>query len=345
MIRIIDSSYKRLVHIVGVILVVCIITFIGTGCSNDPKASSESSTSSAYTAPGPEGTGAETAPDRPTGDIAPMVFAENKLWIIDYTQDEWKLEEVGLEQSYIGKISSFTADGSVPTDELQANDDIVGAKVYRIENGIAVFFDGKCMVYRPYGGAEACYPPMVMVGGKLYKDTGYVNSAVTCGTADGRITSSVGGKRMPEKDDQANFGDGYEYQYWDDDSVNVKIDGKWCLFRDPDMSADEMPDCVASFIADVLEDADGRLLVDPVDAPDAFKWLINEWSNPKIKPISLPTENLWIPSEDGGRKPGTESLLGKRVQVWFDGTIKNDQPEMSYPVELGEVYRITPVES
>lgn len=45
--------------------------------------------------------------------------------------------------------------------------------------------------------AEGNYPPMVKVAGVVYKDTGYENAMVTCGTADGEIKTTVDGKKMP----------------------------------------------------------------------------------------------------------------------------------------------------
>ena len=147
--RRIDSLHRQIIPAVVAASALFLVAYLGTGCGNNPPDPSEPSTSSAYTAPSPEGTGAATAPDDPCGDIAPMVFADNTLYVIDDRQDEWKLEEAGLGQSYIGTIISYVSDGSQPTEEFQANDDIVGAKVYRIDNGIAVFFKDECMVYRP----------------------------------------------------------------------------------------------------------------------------------------------------------------------------------------------------
>lgn len=188
---------------------------------------------------------------------------------------------------------------------------------------------------------EADYPPMVMVDGHVYQDMGYVNSAVTCGTADGKITSSVEGSKLPGKDNESNFGEGNEYQFWDKSHINVKMDGKWMIFQNVAISSWKIPSGVANFKAKVIEALEDRLLVAVIDIPEDFKWIFQNKEIATIKPISLTIENLVL---DENKKVETKNLIGKTVQVWFDGSIKNDEPEMSYPIELGEIYRITSVE-
>ena len=52
---------------------------------------------------------------------------------------------------------------------------------------------------------------MVMVGGKLYYDTGKESTINgRCGVMDGKITSTVDGSEIPTKDNQSNFGTGFE---------------------------------------------------------------------------------------------------------------------------------------
>ena len=63
----------------------------------------------------------------------------------------------------------------------------------------------------------------------------------------------------------------------------------------------------------------------------------------EIKPISLPIEKLNM--EDKKKKEEEiNNLTGRTVQVWFDGSIKNSAAEMSYPIELGEIYKISLIE-
>jgi hypothetical protein len=182
--------------------------------------------------------------------------------------------------------------------------------------------------------ADTGLPPTVRVDGHLYTDMGYVNSSVTCGTADGEITSSVDSSKTPEKDNESNFGTGYEYQLWDTAHINVKINDKWIIFQDIAISSWTIPDCVAHFTAEVTETKGDSLLVTVTDNPDKFDWLLGEL----IKPVRLPIDNLDY-SKDG-KTVTAEGLKGVKVEVWFDGIIKNDEPETSYPAELGQIYRI-----
>ncbi len=75
--------------------------------------------------------------------------------------------------------------------------------------------------------------PMVMVGGRLYYDTGKESTLeARCGLPDGTIDSTVEEFEIPTQDDQSNFGTGFEYQYGaDDDTLEISIDGKWIVFE------------------------------------------------------------------------------------------------------------------
>ena len=64
--------------------------------------------------------------------------------------------------------------------------------------------------------------PMVMVDGKLYYDTGKESTiSGRCGVMDGEITSTVDGSEIPTKDNQSNFGTGFEYQYGADNTIEI----------------------------------------------------------------------------------------------------------------------------
>lgn len=78
---------------------------------------------------------------------------------------------------------------------------------------------------------EPAPPPLVMVNGTLYYHTGK-ESAVTgrCGVMDGQISSTVDPSQIPAADGQSNFGTGYGYQYAAEDTIEVRIDGKWMVF-------------------------------------------------------------------------------------------------------------------
>ena len=84
-------------------------------------------------------------------------------------------------------------------------------------------------------GEQAQYDviPMVMVGGRLYYDTGRESTLETrCGLPDGTIDYTVEGSEIPTQDNQSNFGAGFDYQYGaDDDTLEIFIDGKWMVFE------------------------------------------------------------------------------------------------------------------
>lgn len=75
-------------------------------------------------------------------------------------------------------------------------------------------------------------PRYVMIDSKLYKDTGKINKNMTCGTMDGKILTTVDAKEMPKKDNESNFGTGYEYQIGTDGSITVEIDDKCLIFKE-----------------------------------------------------------------------------------------------------------------
>ena len=76
-------------------------------------------------------------------------------------------------------------------------------------------------------------PRYVMIKSKLYKDTGEINKNMTCGTMDGKILTTVDAKEMPKKDNESNFGTGYEYQIGgEEDSITVEIDDKCLIFKE-----------------------------------------------------------------------------------------------------------------
>ncbi len=74
-------------------------------------------------------------------------------------------------------------------------------------------------------------PPMVMVNGILYLDTGK-ESTVTgrCGMLDGEITSSVDSTEIPGENDQSNFGTGYGYQYGAEGTIEIFLNETWWIF-------------------------------------------------------------------------------------------------------------------
>lgn len=185
---------------------------------------------------------------------------------------------------------------------------------------------------------------LVMVNGEIYQDMAYINSSVTCGTADGVIVSSVDANKAPEKNDESNFGVGYEYQYWDTGYINVRIDDKWRIFQNLAMNSWIIPDCVAHFTAEIQKITEDSLFVQAKKIPQKFKWIFNNpmqesgKNNTFAKLISLPIDKFEHSVD--GKTITTDGLVGKTVEVWFDGTLNNRDAEPSGYAEIGEVYKI-----
>lgn len=191
-------------------------------------------------------------------------------------------------------------------------------------------------------------PPLVKVRGDVYKDTGYVNSGMKCGTADGTIRTSVDVTKTPSNNDESNFGTGFEYQTWEPGYLNVKRGERWILFQDIAMNSTLMPKGVANFRAEVKESDTDRLMVQVVQVPPEYAWIFTKGQNRpeldvnNLKPIALPVDNLDYTKD--GKTVDATGLTGKTVTVWFDGTISGTEPEMSYPAQLGQVYKIKVIE-
>ena len=80
-----------------------------------------------------------------TADIAPMICINRALYQIVGNQPDL----VGKEDefSYIGEISSKVGSSQKPTEDFQANDDIVGSKVYQYDECIVVEINGQYWLY------------------------------------------------------------------------------------------------------------------------------------------------------------------------------------------------------
>lgn len=181
---------------------------------------------------------------------------------------------------------------------------------------------------------ESVLPPMVKVKGIIYKNTGYQNAMVKCGTPDGEIKSTVDGTKEPANNDESNFGKGYEYQKWRDGYINVKIDNRWMLFKDIKLKdkEDEIPEWVAHFTGKVISVEEASLMVQATEIDDEFYF-----KKLFTKPIVLAIDNLRH-EKDG--VVSTEGLEGKFVEVYFGGEIEHTEPESSLPISIGDVYRI-----
>lgn len=80
--------------------------------------------------------------------------------------------------------------------------------------------------------AKADIIACVMVKGELYYDTGRSSSVkYRCGVMDGSIDSDIGENKLPQKDNQSNFGTGYGYQYGPrEGTIEVLLGDEWRVF-------------------------------------------------------------------------------------------------------------------
>lgn len=69
--------------------------------------------------------------------------------------------------------------------------------------------------------------PMVMINGELYFETNRESDINgRGGVMDGEISSAVDTTKIPTQNNQSNFGVGYEYQYVDENSIDIYMNGK-----------------------------------------------------------------------------------------------------------------------
>lgn len=188
----------------------------------------------------------------------------------------------------------------------------------------------------------ASYPPSIKIDGITYQDTGMINSGVTCGTVSGKVTSTVESSKLPEKDGQSNFGKGYEYQTWDENYINVKIDNQWVLFRNIDSKKIDIPKGVANFDGIVKEVSNDNILISITKLDKDYKYIFENKDTSEIKPISIDINNAIF--DKNIMDMGVKNLKGKNIKVYFDGQVKNLEKEKSDPVEIGEIYKISLVD-
>ena len=81
--------------------------------------------------------------------------------------------------------------------------------------------------------APADLPPLVMVDGQLYQDTGRESTLTgRCGVLDGEITSAVSSQEVPCEDGQSNFGTGFGYQIGPEPyTIEIYLNETWMVFE------------------------------------------------------------------------------------------------------------------
>lgn len=162
------------------------------------------------------------------------------------------------------------------------------------------------------------YPMLVKVNDVIYKDTGYVSSALGCGTMDGKITSTVDASETPTENQQSYFGADYGYQLSSEGQLIVVIDDVRMIFRDLNSTNKDIPIEVANFTATIKEVRnDGSLLVTFKEMPDVF--------------MSLSDGDYVIDSAS----IDNDFSEGDTVRIWFDGSVLE-----SLPAIIPTVYKI-----
>lgn len=163
--------------------------------------------------------------------------------------------------------------------------------------------------------------PHIMVDGRLYTDTGYVSSVGRCGVMDGKIDSMTEVSKIPEKDNQSNFGTGYEYIKMGEGIVLVNIDGQDEIFIDLAISNNKIPKEVANFNAKIVKMEECSMLVSYLSQPNYFN--ISEGN------YYVSTNNLCSDVE-----------VGDIVRIWFSGAVMETDP-----AQIGAAYRIEKVDN
>ena len=182
----------------------------------------------------------------------------------------------------------------------------------------------------------------VMVDGKLYKDTCYINSLVKCGTMDGKIDKVVPTNEFPKNDGESNF-DKCEYQYAGDGFLTVYYEGKYLLFSTDDIW-DKTKKYVANFTGTVEEvvcdetTKDATMLrIKDIDVPEEFKYIFGkntEYPNPFLVKLD------YVDVHKGGEPIDAKEIEGKKVTVYFDGTAHNTELTSSALITIDSAYEV-----
>ncbi|MBR1854580.1 MAG: hypothetical protein IJ794_15800 [Lachnospiraceae bacterium] len=143
---------------------------------------------------------------------------------------------------------------------------------------------------------------MVMAKGTLYVDTGYVSGIWgRCGNLDGNIDTVISSVEIPVEDGQANFEAAGWQMGFEEDTIEVPIDGEFCIFAAQGSKKEGyIPASVAQFFATVEEvTEDGYVIVRTnMGVSQMFSGKIKENERYKISlehyecDINIPVESL-----------------------------------------------------
>lgn len=78
-------------------------------------------------------------------DLAPMVFVKDTLYKQSTTQTSF--DELDDEFIYLGEIANQIDPRQIPHEELQANHNILGSKVYQYGEDIVILINSKYWLY------------------------------------------------------------------------------------------------------------------------------------------------------------------------------------------------------
>lgn len=186
-------------------------------------------------------------------DIAAILNGKKCQFDVGY-DNETKVFSVELAKGYekvegdLAEIKDEKAKAMVSVKKILVNGEEKEVKTALIDGynymqlrdlaslvGLGVKYDqvNKVIMLKSDAEAKEEAPRYVMIKSKLYKDTGEINKNMTCGTMDGKILTTVDAKEMPKKDNESNFGTGYEYQIGGEEgSITVEIDDKCLIFKE-----------------------------------------------------------------------------------------------------------------
>lgn len=173
---------------------------------------------------------------------------------------------------------------------------------------------------------------LVKYNGKIYRRTNYVSYIHTCGTPDGIIKNTTVKGKLPEKDFESNLSKEYKMQKGIDGKYIIIFEDKFRIFKETNLSDDELFESLQYVIATVIEVTEERLLIKPLE----FKYNIsNNLTVDKIKPIAVKLDEF--KKED---KIELIKLKNKKIKVYYSGKMEKEEPEKSTPSEIENIYKI-----
>lgn len=87
--------------------------------------------------------------EAPAGDLESMVYVNDILYRLSPDQESY--QERTEDFIYLGEIESAVSSDSIPKQNLQANDPLIGCEVYQYGENIIIKFDDNYLFYEKYG--------------------------------------------------------------------------------------------------------------------------------------------------------------------------------------------------